>query len=242
MSWDTPKLLNAVKEKYGEKQFELLRPSLNSVSWKLLMAQYHASESKKIIERALPENEENEKLKITKMFFAVASNRQEAKKFNMARFCAEAHIVAFAQALHSVVDIVAQVLIFSLKLNLNSNLSEESNIFDVKKYLINQPSFAAISHTIEKLLESYEFRYLQAYTNVTKHRSLVAKDYTLNFNPNINRSHGFVIDKFTYKGKSFTERWADEFIFDGHKFIHGEILHIGNLINETVVEDGYTAS
>lgn len=224
------------KEQYGTEQSELLRPSLSSVFWKFLMAKYHCEESVKAIQNSLPQNNDDEKIKIIKLIFLTASNHENSKEFKLAKFCAEAHFIAFAQALHSVVDIMAQVIVFALNLNNDSDgrLSEKSNMHDVRKYLQSHADFTEIAAAIEELIESDQYKYLTAYTNITKHRSLVAKNYSVNLDYSQNQTHGFKINDFKYKGMSFSEKWAVDVCNDDHQYIHEQILRIGNLLNSHV--------
>lgn len=226
----TPHLLELVKEKYGYHQADLVKPSLKSVSWKLAQAEYHIKESKRVLTDTLP----NE-VDLTAMSkIAGWGGGPDREKFQRASFAAEAHLIAFAQSLHSVTDIEAQVIVHALNLNNTSNLSDKSGIKDVKAHLTKKRVYTELLDTINNLLSSQEYLYLEAYVNTTKHRTLIKNYFKLNLTTTNEQQYGIEISDFSFKGKDFPSKPADDFTGEIHMRISDGIRNVGSVLNETL--------
>ena len=227
---NTPHLLELVRKKYGSHQVDLVKPSLKSVSWKLAQAEFHIKESKKVLNDALP----NEVDLVGMLRIAGWFGEQDKEKFQLAGFAAEAHLIAFAQSLHSVTDIAAQVIIHALNLNNTSKLSDESGIKKVKCHFTKEQLYPELLDAIKNLLSSQEFLYLEAYVNTTKHRTLIGNTFKLNLETTNEQQYGIEISNFSFKGNNFPLKRADDFTGEIYVQISDGIRNVGSVLNETV--------
>ncbi len=227
---NTPHLLELVREKFDGHQVDLVKPSLKSVSWKLAQAEFHIKESKKALNDALPnEVDLAGMLKIAGWF-----GGHDKDKFQLAGFAAEAHLIAFAQSLHSVTDIAAQVIIYALNLNNTSKLSNKSGIRKVIDHFTKMQLYPELLNAINNLLQSQEFLYLEAYVNTTKHRTLIENTFKLNLATTNGQQYGIELSSFSFKGNDFPSKRADDFTGEIYMKVSAAIRNVGSVLNEIV--------
>jgi hypothetical protein len=233
--WNQKELYDLVKQKYGQTHAIPLKSALISIEFKLYIAKYHADESNKIIHQVISSLPKENHISIVKLIFDQATHTKIGKNFSSALFKAEANIIAHAQALHSLADIFSQVIYVSLNLdkNINKQIPESSrSLYNVNKALKKLPQFFELNDNLEIYLNSAQFKYLNAYVNTTKHRSLIPVAYSISFNQNdIEPMHGLRISGFEYNDEIFPSKWTIELLGDDYAFIENSLLKIGHIIN-----------
>src|SRR6516225_6034497 len=100
-----------------KNDLQTLSRYLNSVTWKLEIADYHVSEALEAIPRVLPKDEPDKRTAAWAMQFALMSGHEEGDAMAIAQRETEAHAIAAAQALHSVPDILAHALYLAFRLD-----------------------------------------------------------------------------------------------------------------------------
>jgi hypothetical protein len=240
MVWDVKEFQDLVRGRYGEEQLTKVELPLASVSWKLMLAQYHAEESKRLYRNYLTGEPINELIQVVNQVLPAASGSEKASKFVEARVLSEAHVIAYAQSLHSVADILAQVIY--LGLNLERCLPEpipahSRGLHSVCNSMLRESLALEVADAINTFRQSPRFLYLQAYVNTTKHRSLVDVTHSISFESSDPR-YGIKILPFEYKGESLAEKWADDFISQDHAAIREGIVRIGSAVNRFLRRPG----
>ena len=176
MVWDTKEFKNLVCGCYGEEQLAKVERPLASVSWKLMLAQYHAEESKRLYRSYLTEEPLDELIQVVNQVLLAASGSEEASKSVEARILSEAHVIAYAQSLHSVADILAQVIYLGLDLerDLPKPIPMHSRgLCRVCESMLRESLALEVADAISTFRQSPRVLYLQAYVNTTKHCSVV---------------------------------------------------------------------
>lgn len=232
MNWNRKELFDQVLQKHGKAQADLLKPFLISFIWKLFISRYHAEESKAIIGELISQPVKDQYIESVKLILEQASGTDKGQKFALAQFQSEAHMIAYAQSLHSIADILSQIIYYSL--NLDKNLKKP--IKERTRYLGNvnegiKCKYNKLYLEVNHLLKSDKFRYLKAYVNTTKHRSLIFAKYYIDFVENIDPIYGLKIGEFRYDDKHYKAKWSREFMEDDYKFIEEAFFNIGNIIN-----------
>jgi hypothetical protein len=233
MAWDTKEFKNLVRGRFGEEQLAKVERPLASVSWKLMLAQYHAEESERLYRSYLTEEPLDELIQIVNQVLLSASGSEEASKFVEARILSEAHVIAYAQSLHSVADILAQVIYLGLDLerNLPKPIPIHSRgLHKVCGNMLRESLALEVADAIDTFRQLRSFLYLQAYVNTTKHRSLVDVTHSISFESSDPR-YGIKILPFEYKEESFAEKWADDFVGQDFRAIREGIVRIGSAMN-----------
>ncbi|MFW6046689.1 MAG: hypothetical protein ACOCP4_02720 [Candidatus Woesearchaeota archaeon] len=231
MKWNIKKFKELVRFLYGHEQLEKVKIPLNSLFWKLMLSKYHSEESKKIY-RSYFSGKREEYVEATINVLLAASGSEKANQFKEAFIFSEAHVIAYAQALHSTVDILSQIIYYSFNLKqvlthpLYSSQISLNKIYDI----LTQEGIAEnVTNAIEKLKKSPEFCYLQAYVNITKHRSLVDTTHRVSFQT---KRYGIVIRPFEYKGDNFLQKWANDFVNQDFEEMQKRLITIGNEMNQ----------
>jgi hypothetical protein len=234
MDWDTKEFKNLVRARYGEERLPAVERPLASVSWKLMLAQYHAEESKRLYRNYLAEEPPDELIQAVNQVLLLAAGSEEARGFVEARILSEAHVIAYAQSLHSVADILAVVIY--LGLDLERSLSRPIPVHSrglrrVCESMQRESLALEVADPIDAFRQSTTFLYLEAYVNTTKHRSLVDTTHSISFESS-DPTYGIKILPFEYKGKSFAEKWANDFVGPDSRTIRQGIVRIGSAMNE----------
>src|SRR5215510_625972 len=117
MTWDTEEFNQLVQQQLSPHSISLFQPPLDSISWKFFLCRYHIAEANRILSEAITQVKEREPTKPLRVALMQLQGTDESWMLFTAYRLAEAHTIAFAQALHSTADMMAQVLCISLRLN-----------------------------------------------------------------------------------------------------------------------------
>jgi hypothetical protein len=237
MVWHLEELGELVRQKHGESQNRFIKPLLNSVGRKYDIARYHASESRRLVDQHFTADKLENYTKAVSMIFDRIDGKEDAVNFYYDVFSAEAHIGAYAQVLHSIFDIVGQVII--LAFDLSGTFSPKQNIYlyTVKDKLKEVQLAPLVVVEIETALSQEAFQYLSAFVNTNKHRCLVKIPHTVMSNAQEDISHGLKIQSFSFKGKVFPEKWGKQFVGEDFKILAEWLVRIGRAINETLASE-----
>jgi hypothetical protein len=188
MNWELKELEDAVRNTHGARYGEAIREPLQSFSWKSDMAYFHAHEAEQIIKDAVAvtpgiNNHDREPLAFAKAVTFSAMPGEDGQLLRLAKFKAEAHIIASAQALHSLCDIVCHVVYWSYQLDTVPKAPKlnKLNPHSILKVLNTLPQYATTASLIQDVIDSPEFEYLVAYVNTTKHKSLISTSMSASF-------------------------------------------------------------
>jgi len=146
------------------------------------------------------------------------------------KLVAEANLIACAQSMHSVSDILAYVILHSLKIY---DIDEG----DLSLNLIqNQLEASTLKDEIIKLLGLKEFCYLKDFVNTTKHISIVFSGYNANIEHVSKQEHGLKFNSFSYQApksskiRNYPEKWHSVFLEELKK-LSFQYVKIGQEIN-----------
>jgi hypothetical protein len=239
MSISFKSLLIQVSQKHDDTQIEILKPIINSFVWKFFIAKYHSEELKDLIIKEIPQSSSKEYVEIVKLILESATGTEKGKQFNVAIFKAEAHLIAFAQSIHSLADIFAQIIYTSL--NLDAKLKKPiqlklRTISKINESISNLSEYRKLHSELNCFLKSDQFKYINAYVNTTKHRSLIPVNYSVSFIESIKPIHGLKIAKFTYNDYSFEPKFSNELIEETlvyfEKSYNSILAELNNFLNE----------
>jgi len=228
-----------VSQKQGDTQIEILKPFINSFVWKSFIAKYHSEELKDLIRKEISQTSTEEYVEIVKLIFESVAGTEKGNQFDVAVFKAEAHLIAFAQSIHSLGDIFAQIIYTSL--NLDTKLKKPiqlklRTISKINECISNIHECRKLHSELNCFLKSDQFKYINAYVNTTKHRSLIPANYSVSFSERIKPMHGFKIAKFSYNDYSFEPKFSNEIIEDTlvyfEKSYNTILTELNNCLNE----------
>ncbi|MBE9609091.1 hypothetical protein [Chitinilyticum piscinae] len=225
MKWDLVQLRNAVKARYGDGQLKLLEPSLNSTVERLYFSAFHFEQFFSC-EEGFIDGPDDIRGALETVF-----GHDETKA--ELRFKARAHLVAGLQSLHSVLDILAHAVYFSMGMDRESESRIEESRIDlsaVTKKLTNLSVWPHFTSLLSSLRDDESVKYLSALVNHSKHRSIISTP--VKFLCQEQGFIGLVFVEFSYKGMAYGERKACDFVSEIREGVSEMIVAIGKELNQ----------
>lgn len=230
-AWDLASLRSRVEFLYGENQRKLLSPCLESIVVREYYARFHYQEGKKLVYEFLSTREEVKNL--ARLVFGGSNDEQV--EFHRRCMCAEAHVVACLQSIHSAYDIMGHVVYYSLGMNKNPNqlISEHKiGIKNVYNKIYNIVEYHNIVVEIDKYINNDNYKYLSSIVNHSKHRSIINLCFTVDICDGEKDLYKFNFNEFTYNGHIFNPRCAYTFIDEEYGRCSSQIVTIGLKLND----------
>lgn len=240
MKWELKQLEEAVRNAHGDSYGDSIYQPLQSFRWKSDMADFHAREAEHILKDAISVTpgigtDDSESVAACKAVLISAAPGDDGQNLRVARFKAEAHIIASAQALHSLGDIMCHIVYWAYKLDTVSNVpaTNRLNLHSTLRTLNKLPQYTSTASLIQEVVDAPEFMYLAAYVNTTKHKSLVSSSMSADFNEN---RGGMRIKAFSYADPvdnthNFDKKWAYDFLVPENQTVRLKLIAVGNSLN-----------
>lgn len=223
--WDIKGFRELIKQRLPHKVSKQIEISLEAIIWKNNLCKYHIEEYRQIVQKSYT-NDTEQIVQTTGKILHMAARTEEGKDYFLALFIAEAHIIAFAQALHSIADIMAHVIYFSL--GMESFRNDQISLHNVHELMKKKNTAPEIIERISNYRESEQFQYLHAFVNTTKHKSLVPLSFSVEL---FNEKHGLRFGEFTYRTlEPYPSKWADELVEADYKRLLSWIQEMGELM------------
>ncbi|WP_445247241.1 hypothetical protein [Microcoleus sp. OTE_8_concoct_300] len=155
----------------------------------------------------------------------------------------EIYTESISTNLHSLADILAHVInVIVLKpLQAESEylVSRQISIHNIKNKLtalssldvVRSQSIAEIIKGADNLIASAEFKYIAAFVNTIKHRSLLDTEFYFHLKSGILMDLGYRLDPFIYEGCDFPQTPCKVVVMDYREKVIDLVFDIGNSIN-----------
>ncbi|MBD2613889.1 hypothetical protein H6G94_21865 [Nostoc punctiforme FACHB-252] len=155
----------------------------------------------------------------------------------------EIYTESIATNLHSLADVLAHVInvivLKPLQTAPDCLNSRQISIHNVKNKLsslrsldsVRDQYIAEIVREIDKLIDSSEFRYIAAFVNTIKHRSLLDTEFTLTIQSGSLMDIGYRLDPFDYEGNCFPQTQCRVVAMDYREKVIDLVFDVGNSIN-----------
>lgn len=197
--WDLKQLRADVKRCFGSDQVRLIDPCLRSIDDRRGFARYHYSEANGLMDGEIVGRKEPE------LFAAMmGAYDRDPGDFEWARFRAAAHITACVQCMHAMADILAHTVYFGLGMNLDRATTIKPKAINIETVRDKIPSIA-IKDQMHAFTDHPEYIYLSALNNHSKHRSIVAVGFSVDFEE---ATHGLRFSAFEYGSAVYPQRWV----------------------------------
>lgn len=147
-------------------------------------------------------------------------------------FSYEAQVEACVQSLHSMADILAQIINVTI---LRSRLREENvSIKNVVREMKRASIATDVTTRVKHLLDDDVFDYVEAFCNTIKHRRLIKAIPRLEYGGSARNENGVVFEEFTYKNKLHPQTWGSDILGKYRTRLLDLITEIGLSINQYV--------
>lgn len=184
-----------IKAAHGNEQFCKARPFINSLVWKLKLAVFHKDQIIKISAEYFPDDNLSSQYDAGVHFNERMRTYLTSDILYWAKLETEANFLGCSQSLHSMPDILAKVIYYSLALS--------SKIPDNLYQLTSKNSLPTdIKVAVDSFKNSDEYKYLRAYVNKTKHEQVVLTQDTVNFDSG---ERGLLINAFDWKDRNLNQ-------------------------------------
>jgi uncharacterized protein (DUF2336 family) len=162
-SWSFDELRELCRKKgISEEVISRFSNFATSLDWRYHRAKFHAEQAHTIWENLLSQS------------FTFGD-----EKYSEAEFSYEAFVEACVQSLHSMADILGQIINIVI---LQEHLSEDDVFIKKVAARMESTGVATIVLTeLRKLLISNEFSYIEAFCNTIKHRRLIKTEYRIEY-------------------------------------------------------------
>lgn len=173
MEWNNKELRRLVLNITGEDK-DKFESSMSSVQWKLQIAR----RSQEKCFSLLRSNGDHSQLEIAKMATKILFNgasETELDIINTIISDSELYVISFAQAMHSIPDILSHVIFHALEIEKHPKYGGNKivNIWNIRDFLIKNEIHPFLLKKIKKLEGCKEWQHLNEFTNVTKHQKVV---------------------------------------------------------------------
>jgi len=184
----------------------------NSLEWRWKRADFHAEKAKEVW---------------TGLFRAPFSTSDQ--QFYETVFSFEAHTESCIQCLHSMVDMLAQIINVVI---LRGHLAE--NEVSAKKLVTKQKNKIPpeILKRLDEFLSCYEFKYVDAFCNTIKHRRLIHSMLKAEYGEGYRNESGIIFYQFRYRHVTYQDTWANDILQKYREAFYKHITCVGVGINE----------
>lgn len=187
----------------------------NSLGWRWMRADYHADMASKVWSDLFKES------------FSFVDQRCA-----QAIFSYEAQVESCVQALHSLADILAQIINVVV---LGGRLKEDSvSIKKVVKIMEKENIAPDVAKSTRRLLCDELFNYIEAFCNTIKHRRLIKTDFSAEYGENARNESGLRFEEFIFKGNTYPQTWGSDILEKHRSHLLNLITEIGLNINKFV--------
>lgn len=199
-----------------DTSFHRLTETVDSLYRATNICEFHVRQCRDLLAKF---EHDSKDLTVLKRVLSAGEIRFEAEQEILA---AEAHLVAAINAARSMFDVFSHLVNALL---LNSKLSERScSVEGVTKQL--PPCELKVQ--LETLIDGYWYRYLVAFINTSKHRTLIPQHYRFNTEE---KRGGIFVRKFHYNKADYDQQWAYEVLTATHE-LKNALPALGRTLNK----------
>ncbi len=196
-SWSLKDLRDFIVFNRNKDQY--LLDVVSSIDRGIFIFRYHFSTARDSLTSFHSSNENVDPIQLRRILGSSTDNEE----YQIAKIVNEANTVAAIYTVRSLYDLFSQLV---RGLLLEKDLSEEAcNIHRVGKILPE----GELKSAINEIINGDGFSYINAFANLSKHRSLVKFKSQVDF---FEDRSGVKFSAFEYRGKTYQEQWSEEIL------------------------------
>jgi hypothetical protein len=218
--WDLFALSADVLRLHSESQSKQVTECTQSLVKRLAHARYHYLEARRLV---MDDMAASDRQTVLIRYVLPGHDSDVIRR----RDEAEAHLIAFMQAMHSVADILAYAVYLALGLNLKAETVIEDRKISARSVAGKLPLDSAIRRALQAMLDDDEVRHTSALVNRAKHRAIVGMPASVSF---VEDAHGVAISAFVHHGTQYPQRWANTFASSAFDHYQYHILKVGEIL------------
>jgi hypothetical protein len=229
MPWDAKETRISIEKLYGRKQVDVARGALRSVIDRKIYARIHYEDAASCVEKYT-----KEKLLNTSLLFVLMGGEDgSTEEFEVFIRRVGAHVIACIQSIHTLPDILAHAIYYSLALDVSSKQLEQSKITraSVSRLLRLHADGSELAEILTELATGGAFGHLSALANQCKHRSIVFPSLNEDLTGERPDRHQVVLGRFEHNGIQYSEVTAFEFLEREYSRCAALVVKAGNVLN-----------
>lgn len=156
------------------------------------------------------------------------------KRFNEAVFSYEAYVEACVRALHSMADILAQII--NVVILRNRFPEHRVSAKKITEFMEKHGTAPQVTKRMREFIDSDVFRYIDAFCNTIKHRRLIKTHMRMEYGGDYRNETGIKFKQFHFKGVAYPETWGSDILKKYRNQIRDLVNNIGLALNRFVVE------
>ncbi|MFG6439295.1 hypothetical protein [Roseateles sp. LKC17W] len=231
--WNLNETRDQIARVYGRDQLTLARDSLRSIDDRQIYAWVHYQDAVQLIDRYVREHLLNSSL----LEAIHAKDDDYSIEFDIFIRKVGAHFIACIQSIHTLPDILAHAVYYSLGINLTTDAMEERSITagSVTRLLATVADAVTIGLQLTQLTSSGLFRHLSALANHSKHRSIVFPFMNEDWTGTRPDRYMVMFSAFTYNREEFDQVDAKDFLSKESDRCSRLIVEIGHELNKVLL-------
>jgi hypothetical protein len=229
--WDIAETRRLIEAFHGSRQLILSKSCLRSVADRQAHAQYHYQEIKRLLTAHIDDRLD------TKDIYEVTwpTDTESCDQLNYCLLRVEANVIACAQALHSLGDILAHVVYFAVGINLRAKSLAEDGISlnAVADKLLLEPEFSEVAVCLDKLRGNNQFKTVMAIVNHSKHRGLIEPNIIVD-HTSTTVPYALQFESFIYRNKLYAEKEIGSVLTPAFEAVSVAVVDSGNALNRAL--------
>lgn len=227
--WNLDETRKQISSLYGRDQLDLAKACLRSIDDRMIYARVHYQDAIQLIESYI-----NENLKESSLLEALhLGSEQGSTDFNLFIRKVGAYLVACIQSIHTLPDILAHAIYYSLAINLTEKPIKERDITatSVAKRLSEISDAEPVRLLLTELGTGGTFPHLSALANHSKHRSIIFPSMSEDWTGLREERHIVMLSAFEYDGTFYAQVSAKEFLVAESDRCFKLVIQAGNALN-----------
>ncbi len=231
MEWNNKELRELVYPQLNEEKYAQFETSMASVQWKLNIA----LRSRDKCLSSLKSHSNYTQLELAQAAMKVllgGASDSEACIIDTMLSDSELYLISFAHAMHSIPDILSNVAYHALELDIYSDCPRNISLWELKKFIQKKDLYPYLLAAILELEVCFEWIYLNAFTNVTKHQKVIGLTSSVKLIDWENGILNVTLKSFNRNSSiSFLPARLNVFLESDYETLGARYLKIGQAIN-----------
>ena len=229
-SWDLDATRRAIKRAYGREQLELARPCLRSLSDRQFYAQFHYQRAQQTLNRYIRVHLRSKDF----VQISMGVDEPEWNRFNIVVRKLGADLTACIQSLHSLPDILASAVYYSLHLDKQFTPlpGRYVNYAFVTEGLAKFAHLRSLDTVLRSAVAGSGFKHLAALANQSKHYSIVFPALNADLKGDRKERYMLAFPEFKARRKTYPQAFVVEFLPPIHEQLSRTVVQTGHVLNE----------
>ena len=226
--WHIAETRRLIEKRFGSAQLSLARPALKSALDRQEHVRYHYRELTALITDFQQTHLDNA---VSILF--VTADEDSWNAYNEFLVKASANAVAVVQALHSVPDLFAHALYFSLRLNNQHRMNPDKvSARSVSEVLKKETRTASLGNMLASLRATGTAKHIAALANSAKHRSIVEATVNEDLTGRRAKRHELQFARFNYRNNAYPAVAVTDILEQEYERVNRLTVDMGKALHE----------